>query len=433
MNWRISSDNKPLRGSVRVPGDKSITHRALILSSLAEGPSTIHGFLDSADCRATMGCLNDLGIPIERMGPDRLVVHGKGLKGYREPGRVLNCVRSGTTMRLLAGVLAGQGFYSVLSGEEQLLRRPMARIVEPLRSMGAHIHGREEGRYPPLTIIGADLVGTRHRLPVASAQVKSCLLLAGLNARGKTIVIEPGPSRDHTERMLRARGVDLRSIRLTHTVYGPVGGLQAMDVMIPGDFSSAAYLLAAALLVPGSEIWLLGIGVNPTRTGLLDALRDMGADIALENLRDEGGEPVADLYVRHQSLKATQIGGELVPRMIDEFPIMALVATQAEGVTRISDAAELRVKETDRIATTTEMLRALGAKVMPLPDGFEIEGPAPLAGTTLDSHGDHRLAMTAVIAGLVAKGETYVTGVECIEDSFPHFREALVSLGVGVL
>ena len=421
-----------MRGEISVPGDKSITHRALLLGALSEGSGRVMGYLDGGDCRATVGCLQALGITVERAEADELVVHGKGLHGWTEPNDVLDCVRSATSMRLLSGLLAGQPFYSVLSGEPQLLGRPMDRVTSPLRLMGASIWGKRSGSLPPLSIQGGGLQGISYDLPMASAQVKSCVLLAGLYAEGQTSAVEPGPARDHTERMLRARGVSVDSVGLRHTVEGPISSLAALDIDVPGDFSSAAYFVVAALLVPGSRVVLRNIGVNPTRTGLLDGLALMGATIVAENARDAGGEPVADLVVESQGLRGAQVGGEIVPRMIDEFPLLALAATQAEGITRVRDAAELRVKETDRIAATVEALRALGAQIEPCPDGFDVEGPTPLRGARVNSYGDHRLAMTLAIAGLLARDETQVGQGECVADSFPGFEECLNSLSPGV-
>ena len=426
MNLRVGPVAR-LRGETAVPGDKSITHRALLLSSLAEGDSRIVGYLDSGDCQATMGCLRALGVDIERAG-DELVVHGVGLHGWREPENVLDCVRSGTTMRLMAGLLAGQSFYSVLTGDAQLCRRPMERVALPLGQMGAHIRGRQGGRYPPLSIWKGNLRGIEYTLPVASAQVKSCVLLAGLYAEGPTTVIEPAPSRDHTERMLCAQGIAVVSHALRHRLDGPASRLEALDIVVPGDFSSAAYFLVGALLLPGSEVCLQHVGINSTRTGLLDVLQEMGAYIAIQNRRQEGGEPVADLVVRGQELQAVDVEGAIVPRMIDEFPIFAVAATQAQGTTRVRGAAELRVKETDRIETIVESLRALGAIIQDEPDGFDIEGPTPLRGAQVECHGDHRLAMTLAVAGLLARGETTILGAECIGDSFPGFEERLAAL-----
>jgi len=434
MNLTIEPSG-PLRGEITAPGDKSITHRALLLGALGDGPSLIRGPLEGGDCHATMGCLAALGVPIERLGHDLLRVHGVGLRGLKEPEQVLDCVRSGTTMRLLCGLMAGQPFFSVLTGEEQLRRRPMDRVAAPLRRMGATIQGRQGGRLPPLAVAGGGLRGCAHDLPVASAQVKSCLLLAGLYAQGSTTVREPALSRDHTERMLRARGVPVQSEGaspaagpVVHSVQGPAAALAALDVLVPGDLSSAAFFVVAALLVPGSEVLLRNVGLNPTRTGLLAVLEQMGATFERVDPRDEGGEPVADLLVRAQTLRGVRVGGDLVPRMIDEFPILALAATQAQGETEVRDAAELRVKETDRIATIVGALRALGACIEPRPDGFVVQGPTPLWGAVADSYGDHRLAMTLAIAGLLARGQTVVQRSECIPDSYPGFERHLATL-----
>jgi 3-phosphoshikimate 1-carboxyvinyltransferase len=343
-----------------------------------------------------------------------------------EPKDVLNCVRSGTTMRLLAGILAGQPFCSVLTGNEQLRQRPMGRIVEPLRQMGATVLGRDDGRLPPLTILGGNLHGIDYSLPVASAQVKSAILLAGLYADGPTVIHEPGPARDHTERMLAAMGANIQypisNIKLQSSK------LSSLDIVVPGDISSAAYFIAAACLVPGSEIIIEGIGVNPTRTGFLDALRGMGANILVENQWESGGEPVADVVMQAGGPKGIEVRGDQVPRMIDEFPILAVVATQAQGTTVVRDAAELRVKETDRIANIAVELRKLGAHIEERPDGFVVEGPTPLFGSQVNSHGDHRLAMSLAIAGLVADGKTTIEGAECVADSFPGFERILRAL-----
>jgi 3-phosphoshikimate 1-carboxyvinyltransferase len=420
-----------LRGRVKVPGDKSISHRALLLGAIAEGATSIRNFLPAADCLATLTCVRGLGIEVERLSDTELIVHGRGLHGLREPTDVLDCVGSGTTMRLLAGILAGQPFYSVLTGNEQLRRRPMGRIVEPLRWMGATVLGRDDGRLPPLTIVGGNLRGIEYKLPIASAQVKSAILLAGLYADGPTVIHEPGPARDHTERMLAAMAkVQSSKFKVQSSMIILQGGteLSALDIVVPGDVSSAAFLIAATCLVPGSEVVIEGIGVNPTRTGFLDALREMGADIVMENQREVSGEPVADLVVRSAGLKGIEVRGTQVPRTIDEFPILAVVATQAQGMTVVSDAAELRVKETDRIANIAAELRKLGARIEERPDGFVVEGPTPLVGTQLHSHGDHRLAMSLAIAGLVADGETTVEGAECIADSFPGFEATLRGL-----
>lgn len=418
----------PLRGQVRVPGDKSITHRALLLGSISEGTSRVGDLLHADDCLATLRAVESLGIRVEKVGATTVLVHGQGLNGLQEPGDVLDCSRSGTTMRLLAGLLAGQPFLSVLTGDVQLRRRPMARVIDPLRRMGATVLGRDGGQRPPLAIKGGRLEGMDYAMPVASAQVKSALLLAGLYAGSPTTLHEPGPARDHTERMLLAMGARLeikdRALRIE-----PGKRLQAMDVMVPGDFSAAAFLLVAATLVPGSEAVIEGVGVNPTRTGFLDVLLAMGADVTLQGERSVGGEPVADLVVCTSDLRGVEVSGDLVVRAIDEFPILAVAATQAHGETIVRDAAELRVKETDRIASTVQELRRLGAEIEALPDGFVVSGPTRLQGGRAHSHGDHRLAMSLAVAGLVATGETTVGNTDCIGDSFPGFSAALAQLG----
>lgn len=421
-----------LAGTLEVPADKSITHRALLLGALGTGESYIRNYLDSADCLATLGCLRALGVRIDRR-QDELVVHGSGLHGWREPPDVLDCARSGTTMRLLAGLLAGQPFLSILSGRSQLRARPMERIILPLQQMGAHIHGRNRSRFPPLCIEGSRLSGIDYFSPVASAQVTSCILLAGLYADGTTSVTEPQRSRDHTARMLRARGVPVILEGTTSSLKGPVSALESLDVRIPGDISSAAFFLVAGLLVPGSSLLLRSVGVNPTRTGLLDALRAMGAQFELENEHDEGGEPVADIRVTHQHLHGVTVGGAMIPRMIDEIPVLALAATQAEGETVIRDAGELRVKETDRIATIVNALRALGAQIESSDDMLIIHGPTPLRGAFVNSEGDHRIAMMAAVAGLIAEGDTIVSHLERIQDSFPGFASKLAALAPGAV
>jgi len=419
----------PLHGHIRVPGDKSISHRALLLGALADGASRVSGFLPSGDCLATLACIRALGVHVETHDATTLMVHGRGLRGLQAPAAPLNCVRSGTTMRLLAGILAGQSFECALTGEPQLLRRPMRRITDPLRRMGAAIEATDG--HAPLTIRGRQLRGYDHALPVASAQVKSALLLAGLYADGPTIVRQPGPARDHTERMLAAMGAAIQAPGLDVTL-APSSSLSPLELPIPGDISSASFPLVAAVLVSGSAVAVEGVGVNPTRTGLLEVLRAMGAEIALEGEREQGGEPVADVTVRASSLVGVEIGGDTVVRMIDEFPVLAIAATQARGTTLVRDAAELRVKETDRIATAAAELRALGARIEPLPDGFVVEGPTPLHGGVVESHGDHRLAMALAVAGLIAQGEVTIENAECVADSFPGFVGLMRSLGAKI-
>lgn len=415
----------PLEGRVRVPGDKSISHRWLLLGALAEGSSTIKGFLPAADCLASLACIQALGVEVSRHDATTLTIHGRGLDGLRRPDAALNCVRSGTTMRLLAGILAGQDFESTLTGEAQLLRRPMRRIVEPLSEMGAKIEDTDG--CAPLSVFGRRLHGYDHTLSVPSAQVKSALLLAGLYADGSTTVRQSGPARDHTERMLAAMGAPIGTAGLTVTLSATTS-LSPLSISVPGDISSAAFLLVAAALVPGSKTTIENVGVNATRTGLLGVLEAMGADITLSDARETGNEAVADITVRASQLRGTEIYGDTVVRMIDEFPVLAVAATQAHGSTYVRDAAELRVKETDRIATIIAELRALGAHIEPRRDGFVVEGPTQLRGGAVDSHGDHRLAMALAVAGLVASGETCVQNTDCIDDSFPGFDSLLAQL-----
>jgi 3-phosphoshikimate 1-carboxyvinyltransferase len=416
----------PLRGHVRVPGDKSISHRALLLAALADGVSQIGGFLSCNDCLATLTCIRRLGVEAEIYNPTTLTIHGRGLHGLQESNVPLNCGRSGTTMRLLAGILVGQPFISKLTGDEQLLRRPMRRIAKPLRRMGAEIETVDG--HAPLIIRGRRLHSSDHTLPVASAQVKSALLLAGLYGDGPTTIHQPGPARDHTERMLAAMGAAIETTGLTVTLC-PSLSLSSLSLSIPGDISSAAFPLVAATLVPDSEVVIEGIGVNFTRTGLLDVLQEMGTEITLENERKQGDEPLADVTVYSSGLRGVEVGSEIAVRMIDELPVLAVAATQAYGTTIVRDAAELRVKEIDRIAAVVAELRALGARIEPLPDGFIIEGPTPLHGAVVDSHGDHRLAMALAVAGLIAKGEVVIEHTEYIADSFPGFVELMRRLG----
>jgi len=422
---RQSYQRTPLQGEIRVPGDKSISHRALLFGALGAGTSRISGLLRSGDCQATWGCLQALGVQMDEEGDD-VLIHGNGLRGLRAPDSPLDCVRSGTTMRLLAGILSGQPFGSSLTGHPQLLARPMGRIIDPLSRMGAIISG-EEGR-APLQILPAQLTGVPHRLAVASAQIKSALIFAGLWAEGETTVIQPGPARDHTERMLSAMGADLRVDGLEVRVR-PASRLEPLTLRVPGDISSAAFPLVAALLVPGSRIVLRDVGLNPTRTGLLDVLRAMGADVSIERERIEGGEPVGDLVVSSSSLRSTTIEGESVVRMIDEFPILAVAATQAEGETVVRDAEELRVKETDRIGAIVRELRALGAQIDERPDGFVVRGPTSLRGESVEGHADHRIVMALTVAGLISSEPISIQGAAFAGDSYPGFLDQLRRLG----
>lgn len=407
---------------VRVPGDKSIGHRAVMLAALADGESRITGLSGGEDNRSTVACLRALGVDIADVGPGALVVRGVGLKGLRSPVGDLDCGNSGTTMRLLAGILAGQALEARLVGDASLSRRPMRRVIEPLTAMGARIAAEGDGGRPPLRVAGGDLRGVAWESPVASAQVKSAILLAGLCAEGETSVTEPALSRDHTERMLRRRGVDVRVEGLRVAVRG-TERIEALDVEVPGDPSSAAFPLAMAILT--GAVTVAGVGVNPTRTGFLDAVAAMGAPVSTSWGPDAGGEPTADLMVERAVLRGAEIAGALIPRLIDEVPILAVLATQAAGVTEIRDAAELRVKESDRIAVVATQLRALGASVEERPDGLTIEGLTPLRGAILQSHGDHRIAMAGAVAGLIATGETVIEDVACVATSFPGFLAML--------
>jgi 3-phosphoshikimate 1-carboxyvinyltransferase len=445
MRQLVVRRSGPLRGTVSVPGDKSISHRALLLSALADGDTAISGWLAAEDCQATLRCIRALGVEIEQPGVTDLLVHGVGLRGLREPADVLNCGGSGTTMRLLVGILAGQPFLSVLTGTDALRRRPMARVAEPLRQMGAKVLGRQGGRLPPLAVQGGALHGFEYSMPVASAQVKSALLLAGLFAEGETVIHEPGPARDHTERMLRSFGLDVRVDGATICLVGgqslrtPRGAQAHGQISVPADYSSAAFPLIAAILVPGSIVQVSGVCVNSTRTGLSDLLAGMGACLTTVSRRadqpavDDGtGEPVADLLAQACALTATTVGGDLVVRAIDEFPIFTIAATQALGMTTLRDATELRVKETDRIGAVAQELAKMGARIDEQPDGMLIHGPARLHGAVVDCHHDHRLAMALAVAGLVADGQTVVQDAGFIDDSFPGFVETMQALGADI-
>lgn len=425
-------NGRPLKGQCRIPGDKSISHRAVMFSALADGRSRIRGFLDGGDCRTTIQVMRALGIQIEERSSTDIVVYGAGLNGLQEPTDVLDCGNSGTTIRLLTGLLAGQPFTSILNGTEQIRRRPMGRIVDPLRMMGAQILGRAGGRFAPLALGASPLRAMEYTLPVASAQVKSCLLLAGLFASGLTIIHEPGPARDHTERMLSAMGAPITVLGRTVHSERPEQPLKPLDITVPGDISSAAFLLVAGSIVPDSQLTLLDVGVNPTRTGIVDALSAMGADIRYREEGETAGEPIANLLVQTAELRGATFGGEQIVTMIDELPILAVAATQAQGRTVVRDAQELRVKETDRIATTVSELRKMGAKIQATDDGFIVDGPTPLHGATVDSHDDHRLAMALAVAGLIAQGGTTIHRAYVTADSFPGFEATLRALGAVV-
>ncbi|MFM7269300.1 MAG: 3-phosphoshikimate 1-carboxyvinyltransferase [Cyanobium sp.] len=421
-----------LAGSVRVPGDKSISHRALLFGAIAEGETRIEGLLPAEDPLSTAACLRAMGVavsPIE--AGQEVIVQGVGLDGLREPECVLDCGNSGTTMRLMLGLLAGRaGRHFVLSGDASLRRRPMRRVGGPLGEMGAAIHGREGGNLAPLAIAGQQLRGATIRTPVASAQVKSAIRLAALSASGPTTVIEPALSRDHSERMLRAFGADLLvagpgGIEVTVT---PGASLRGQAVVVPGDISSAAFWLVAAAITPGAALIVENVGLNPSRTGILEVLEQMGADLQVLNRRDVAGEPVGDLEVRHGPLRPFTIGGELIPRLVDEIPVLAVAACCAEGVSRISGAEELRVKETDRLAVMARQLGALGARLVEHPDGLTVEGITPLHGAEVNSETDHRVAMSLAVASLVASGTTRLHDSAAAAVSYPGFWDDLARL-----
>jgi 3-phosphoshikimate 1-carboxyvinyltransferase len=421
---------RSLRGDISIPGDKSISHRAVMLGALAEGETVIENFLSGEDCLSTIDCFRKLGIVIEGPQGDVVRVYGRGLEGLAEPHDILDAGNSGTTMRLSLGILAGQQFFSVITGDKSLRQRPMARVTDPLKKMGACIEGRKSGTCAPLAVRGGLLKAISHVSPVASAQVKSAVLLAGLFAEGLTSVTEPHRSRDHTEIMLRYFGAAVNIEEKTVYVNGRPR-LTGKKLRVPGDISSAAFLITAAAVLPGSDLTVRGVGVNQTRSGFIDVLENMGADIKKINLREDGGEHVADIRVRYAGrLHGTSIGGEIIPRLIDEIPVLAVAAAAAEGKTEIRDAAELKVKESNRIAAAARLLSGFGAVVDELEDGLMIRGGRALQGCFCDSQGDHRIAMAAAVAGLLAGGKTVVRGAECIDVSFPGFYEIIKNITV---
>lgn len=421
-----------LRGEVSIPGDKSISHRCIMFGSIAEGITEIQNFLQGADCKATIDCFRKLGIEIENNNSS-VIVHGKGLHGLSAPSDILDVGNSGTTTRLISGILAGQPFDSKLSGDASLNSRPMRRIMEPLTQMGANISSILRNDCAPLYITPGHLHGIHYNSPVASAQVKSCVLLAGLYADGETSVTEPSLSRNHTELMLKEFGADLHT---THeldspkatAIIRPCEELYGQKITVPGDISSAAYFIAAGLLVPDSEILIKNTGINPTRAGILKVCEDMGGDITLLNQRVEGGEPIADILVRTSQLHGVTIEGDIIPTLIDEIPVIAVMAAMAEGTTFIRDAAELKVKETDRIETVTDNLKAMGCDVLPTDDGMIIKGGKPLHGATIHTLLDHRIAMAFSIAALVAEGNTKILDSHCVDVSYPTFYDTFEGL-----
>ena len=416
-----------LKGNIFVPGDKSISHRSLILGSIAQGETRVYNLLNSLDCLSTLECMRALGVEINRGGNNSLKIEGKGLYGLEEPKDILDVGNSGTTIRLLAGLLSGQDFYSVLNGDASIRKRPMKRVVEPLRLMGADIWGRKNGQFAPLSVRGNKLNPLHYTLPVASAQVKSALLLAGLYATGETVIREPLSTRDHTERMLEIMQADLK---ISHPEIKVMGGkeLRGTDIFIPGDISSAAYFIAAASILEDSQITIRQVGVNPTRTGIIEILKKMKAKIETLNYQVKSNEPQADLKIEYSKLKGVEIKKKNIPFLIDELPLIAVVATQAQGKTVVSGARELRVKETDRIKAIVNELKKMGADIEEKKDGFIVTGPSRLKGAVCESYNDHRIAMSLAVVALLTEGKTVIKNSECIDISFPGFEKTLQKL-----
>lgn len=432
MNRTVQHSSR-LEGTVVPPGDKSISHRAALLNAISDGDAVVSNFCVGDDRTSMLGCLQGLGVEIEREAEDGargdqeyFNISGRGKAGLCEPTDVLYSGNSGTTMRLVSGLLAAQSFFSVITGDSSLRRRPMKRILTPLSMMGAEVMGRDGGSLAPLAFSGGGLEGIEYELPVASAQLKSCILIAGLYAEGETTVIQPAESRDHTERMMAAMGADIEKEGLRVTVRP--SELKSINIQVPSDISGAAFWLVAGAAHPNARITVEGVGINPSRTGVLDVLAEMGANIRMENVREDGNEPAADLVVESSDLKGIEIGGDIIPRVIDELPVLAMAASQASGRTVIRDAAELRVKESDRITATAEGLYALGASIREVDDGMIIEGGSKLSGAGVVSHGDHRIAMSMAVAGLVADGETNIGDSEAVDVSYPSFWETLEGL-----
>lgn len=425
---QLKTSVNALNGTLEVPGDKSISHRAIMFGSIAEGETTIENFLAGEDCLSTISCFRKLGVDIQQAGTN-VTINSKGWKGLQEPTDLLDVGNSGTTIRLMSGILSSLPFQTRISGDESIAKRPMTRVVEPLRLMGASINGRENGKYTPLTINGGQLNGITYELPVASAQVKSSILLAGLQAKGKTIVIEKEQTRNHTETMLKNFGGKIVSEGNRITVEGNQQHLKGTHVTVPGDISSAAFFLVAGAIVPNSSITLKNVGLNETRTGIINVLQNMGASINVIQTNDrEAAEPIGNIEISTSALKGTNINGSIIPKLIDELPIIALLATQAEGTTVISDAKELKVKETNRIDTVVTELSKLGANITATEDGMIIQGKTKLRGSKVTSYGDHRIGMMLAIAALIAEGEMILENPEAIAVSYPSFFEHIEQL-----
>lgn len=419
---KLKTNISSLKGEIAIPGDKSISHRSIMFGAIANGKTTVSNFLLGEDCLSTIDCFRKLGVMIDR-DEEKVIIYGNGLEGLHEPQEILDVGNSGTTIRLLLGILAGRAFHNVLIGDESIGKRPMTRVTKPLQQMGATIHGRRNGEYTPLSIRGGDLKSIEYELPVASAQVKSSILFAGIQANGITTVIEPAKTRDHTERMIRKFGGHIEVDGLTLRISGNQH-LVGTDIHVPGDISSAAFFLVAGAIVHDSEIILRNVGLNPTRTGILDVMERMGADLTIMNKQDSF-EPYGDIRIKTSSLKGITIEGDLIPRLIDEIPIIALLATQAEGVTVIKDAEELKVKETNRIDTVVAELKKLGANIEPTVDGMIIRGKTTLTGGSVSSHGDHRIGMMLAISAAICKADVFLEKEESIYVSYPSFFEHL--------
>ena len=422
----VFKKTKNLKGEIVIPGDKSISHRSVMLGALSKGTTEVTHFLNAADCNSTIRCFNNMGIEIERPENDRIIIHGKGLHGLKSPDQALDVGNSGTTIRLLSGILAAQDFNTKISGDDSICRRPMGRIIKPLSLMGADIVSKENNDCAPLYINGSKLHGIHYESPIASAQVKSSILFFFFFADSETSVTVPYISRNHSEKMILYFGGDITTVGTTHTLI-PHPKLEGQKVVVPGDISSAAYFITAGLIVEGSEILVKNVGINPTRDGLIEVVKAMGGHIELMNFTDEM-EPCADIFVKYSSLKGTTIGGSLIPRLIDEIPIIAVLACFAEGQTVIKDAQELKVKESNRIEVIVENLQRMGADITPTDDGMIINGGKPLKGAVLGSRHDHRIAMSFAIAGLASEGKTEIIGSECVNISYPDFYADLASL-----
>lgn len=414
-----TNEQVQLNGVIKVPGDKSISHRAVMLGSIAHGKTTVKGLLTGDDCLNTIDCFRKLGVDIHQED-DYVEIDGKGLEGLEEPTEILDVGNSGTTIRLLLGILANLPFHTNVIGDESIAKRPMDRVTIPLKEMGAKIDGRSNGTYTPLSIRGGGLSGIDYISPVASAQVKSAVLLAGINAEGTTSVTEPESSRDHTERMLKVFGCHVNEDGLTKSIKGNQK-LKGANIEVPGDISSAAFFLVAGAILPNSKITIKNVGINPTRTGIIDILQSMGATLTIDNVNENAGEPYADIMVTTSSLRGVEISGDIIPRLIDEIPIIALAATQAEGVTVIKDAAELKVKETNRIDAVVNQLKKMGANIEATDDGMKIYGKSQLQGANVSSLGDHRIGMMLAIASCLANGDTNIENKEAISISYPGF------------